>query len=95
MFERALKGLASMGLKPSERLSNGHVLFNAFLYLLNVVASVMYVILEANTFWKYTSSIFNTLAIVVASLLFLLTILESKQIFEFGEHFKKIVEDRE
>lgn len=64
IFEYALRRLAFMGLKPNERLLNGRVLRHALVYSSMICTGVMYVILEANTFSKYITSIFNTITAV-------------------------------
>lgn len=93
IFDCALTRLAKMGLKPTDRFLNVRVLRDALVYLLNIIACIMYVILEANTFWKYTNSIFIVMATVVGLLLLLLLAVKSKKMFELSKSIRKMIED--
>lgn len=93
VFECTLQLLASMGLKPNQRLLNGRVLCEMLVYVLNFISCAMFVISEANTFWEYTNSIFILMAAVVAPLLFILLTINSAKMFKLMEFFREIFED--
>lgn len=95
IFEHALNRLATMGLKPNEQLLNARVIRYIAVHCLCTVSSVMYVILEANTFREYPKSIFNAMANAVGLLFFLILTAQSKKLFELRDHTNKVVEASE
>lgn len=92
-FEYALGRLASLGLKQNQPLLNGRVVYGLIVYFSNLAASIMFLIIEANTFWEYTNSIFISIACVVGLVSFLLLIVNSMKIFKFFEYAMEILED--
>lgn len=92
-FQYALKRLSSFRLQPNQRLSNGRILCDVFVYILNVFSCIMFVIFEANTFRKYTNSIFILIAAVVGSFSFIILTVKTTKILKLCEYAQKIVED--
>lgn len=93
VFEYALKRLASLGIKQNQRLLNGRALGGLVVHLVNVSGDVMFVLLEANTFWEYTNSIFISITASETLLLFILLILKSEEILKLVDFAQKIFED--
>lgn len=92
IFKQPLKRLETMGLKPNKRLLNRRVLRYVVVYCVGIFSSSMYVVLDANTFWTYTNSIFHAVALVFGALLFLILTVQSKKLFQLRDDINKIVE---
>lgn len=61
-FEYLMNRFESYGFTPGKKLLNGRVFFFLFLIWFRVFGSDMYVVVDANTFWEYTNSLFIALA---------------------------------
>lgn len=92
-FEYGVKRLDSMGLKPNKRLLNRQSLARVLVYFLNVSLNFMFLILEANTFWEYTNSIFVCMAAFVGLVLFMILIAQVGKMFKLIQFARKVVED--
>lgn len=94
VLECVLKFMALLDLKPNHRLLNVRVMCGMLVYVLNLISYVMFVFLEANTFWENTNSIFISMAAVMAPLIFILLTINSSKIFKLVGFLQGIYEDR-
>lgn len=93
-FGKAMKHLATSGFKPNQSSLNGRVLGGLTVYILNLFTNVMFLVLEANTFWEYTNSFFVSMVATVGLLLFSILINNVPKLFKLMKFAQKVVEDR-